>query len=95
MRIRWTQPAVSDLTGICDYLEVNENPTLAHRVAQAIFDAAHSLVPFPNKGRPGHEPGTRELVIQRFPYLVVYELSDNAIEILRVLHTSQQWPSGL
>ena len=38
------------------------------------------------------EPDTRELVIQRYPYIVVYELRADAVAILRVLHTSQQWP---
>jgi toxin ParE1/3/4 len=92
MHIRWTQPAVSDLTGICDYLEKHETAALAQRVAQAVYDAAHSLAPFPKKGRLGREPDTRELVIQHHPYIVVYELRADAVQILRVLHTSQQWP---
>ena len=92
MHIRWTQPAVYDLTGICDYLEKHESAALAERVAQAVYDAAHSLSPFPKKGRPGREPDTRELIIQRYPYIVVYELRADAVAILRVLHTSQQWP---
>ena len=63
MRIRWTQPAISDLTGICDYLETQESPAFASRVAQAVHSAAYSLANFPKKGWPGREPGTRELVI--------------------------------
>jgi toxin ParE1/3/4 len=92
MRVRWTQPAATDLTAICDYLEEHESPALARRVAQTVYSAVQSLLPFPAKGRPGREPGTRELVIQRYPYIVIYELRAESIDILRVLHTSQQWP---
>lgn len=92
MRVRWTQPAVSDLTGICDYLESHESTAVAERVAQTIYGAAESLAPFPKKGRSGREPNTRELVIQRYPYILVYELRPDAIGILRVLHSSQKFP---
>ncbi len=33
-----------------------------------------------------------ELVITNLPFVVVYRLSDEAVEILRVFHTSQDWP---
>lgn len=92
MRICWTQPAVDDLTVICDYLQEHESPALAQRVAQTVYGAAQSLSQFPKKGRPGREPDTRELVIQRYPYIVVYRVRADAVEIIRVLHTSQRWP---
>jgi plasmid stabilization system protein ParE len=66
MRIRWTSPAVSDLTGIYDDLETYETRELAQRIAEAIYGAAESLRLFPKKGRIGREPDTRELVIQRY-----------------------------
>ena len=48
---------------------------------------------FPESGREGRVVGTRELVVSRFPYLVVYILrEDNEVIVQRVLHTSQQWP---
>ncbi len=36
--------------------------------------------------------GTRELVVAGLPYLVVYRLSDQVVEVLRVLHHAQEWP---
>jgi plasmid stabilization system protein ParE len=71
MRVRWTQPAAGDLTAICDYLEYHESPALARRVAQAVYSAVQSLSPFPAKGRRGRLPETRELLIQRYPYIVI------------------------
>jgi toxin ParE1/3/4 len=92
MRIRWTEPAVADLTGICDYLQEYESPTLARTVAQAVYRAAQLLSKFPMKGRIGREADTRELVISRYPYIVVYRLQADSVHILRILHASQQLP---
>jgi hypothetical protein len=36
----------------------------------------------PNRGRRGAEPGTRELVVAGLPYIVVYRVKDDAVEIL-------------
>lgn len=92
MHIRWTEPAVSDLTGICDYLQEYESPALARTVAKTVYRAAQSLSKFPMKGRIGREAYTRELVINRYPYIVVYRLQADSVHILRILHASQQWP---
>jgi toxin ParE1/3/4 len=44
-------------------------------------------------GRPGRTKGTRELVISRTPFIAVYRLKGaRRIEIIRLLHASQQWP---
>lgn len=92
MPIRWTSPAAADLWAISDYLDTQESPELARRVARTIYDAVETLAAFPEKGRVGREPGTRELVIQRYPYIVIYELQARTVDILHVLHTSQRWP---
>jgi toxin ParE1/3/4 len=92
MQVRWTQPAVADLTGIFEYLSEHQSSDLAERVIRTLFEAAESLGAMPKKGRPGREPDTRELVIQRYPYIVFYTLKEDALEILRVLHTSRKFP---
>ena len=46
----------------------------------------------PQMGRPGRKQGTRELVISRTPFIVVYRIKAKRIELLRVLHGAQQWP---
>lgn len=43
-------------------------------------------------GRPGREPNTRELVFAPLPYVVIYRIEDQAVEIMRVLHGAQRWP---
>jgi toxin ParE1/3/4 len=45
-------------------------------------------------GRAGRKKGTRELVISRTPFIVVFRVKSRAarIEILRVLHSSRRYP---
>jgi plasmid stabilization system protein ParE len=60
MRIRWTDPAVRDLTNICDYIHDHDAPAAARRVALIIYQAVASLSEFPNRGRSGRRPNTRK-----------------------------------
>jgi len=94
MRIRWTDPAVRDLTHICDYIEKNQSALVARRVAFSIYERANALETFPEKGRSGRVPGTRELIFSSLPYLAIYPVKgkEDVVEILRVLHGAQAWP---
>lgn len=49
------------------------------------------LARFPASGRPGSWPGTREVVVGDLPFLVVYRLEAEEVQILRVLHTATDW----
>lgn len=55
MRIRWTDPAVHDLTQICDYINEHDGPAIARRVALTIHKGVSSLTQFPHRGRPGRK----------------------------------------
>ena len=44
-------------------------------------------------GRAGRVNGTRELVVSRTPYVVVYRIRGQEVCIVRVLHTAQRWPA--
>lgn len=92
MRIRWTEPALRDFTGICDYTEEQDGPEAAHRVAIRIYEAVTALTQFPRRGRPGRKPGTRELVFSGLPFLAVYRVREDAVEVNRILHGAQKWP---
>ena len=54
------------------------------------FDAAmRRLGRFPELGRPGRQTGTRELVIANTPYLFIYEIEHNRVQILEIRHGSR------
>jgi toxin ParE1/3/4 len=90
--IRWTEPAANDLTEICDYIKEQKSQAIARKVAIQIYDAINTLERFPNLGRPGRQSGTRELVFSGLPYLAVYRVRGNIVEINRILHGAQRWP---
>jgi toxin ParE1/3/4 len=68
------------------------NPRAAARVQAEIIRRVASLERFPRSGRLGRQPETRELVIGGTPYVVIYSISDAVIQIVHVVHSSQQWP---
>jgi plasmid stabilization system protein ParE len=43
----------------------------------------------PNRGRPGHRSGAKELVLAPLPYVVVYSVKADAVEILHIHHGAQ------
>lgn len=85
MRIRWTNAAAADLQSISDYLKENHphyrQPTL-RRLYQRILALKDA----------GIESGTREIFFPPMPYVAVYKVHENTIEIVRIWHTSQDRP---
>jgi toxin ParE1/3/4 len=92
MRIRWTDPAIHDFTNICDYINEHGSGSTARGVALYIHEALDLLEKFPGRGRIGRQPNTRELVLGRLPYIAIYRIHTDTIEILRILHGAQMWP---
>jgi addiction module RelE/StbE family toxin len=90
MRIRWTVPAAGDFESIRDYLQ-QHFPHFAEPTIRTIYQRIGSLKAHPYRGRPGHRSGTRELLLAPLPYVVVYAVKADAIEILHIYHGSQDW----
>ncbi len=91
MRIRYTSNARDCLVEIRDYI-ARENPQAARRVVTHIRNQTLLLAEQPSAGKPGRCEGTRELVINPYPYIVAYRIEDEEVQILAVVHTSRQWP---
>lgn len=90
MRIRWTVPAADDLEGIKRYLQ-EHYPQFAEPTVRTIYQRIRALTRSPHRGRPGHVSGTRELSLSPLPYLVVYAVTDQTVEILHIHHGAQDW----
>jgi toxin ParE1/3/4 len=89
--VRWSLLARQDLQVLRAYI-ARDNPTAAASVARRITASANRLVRYPHLGRPGRRPGSRELVIPRTPYLLIYVVGEQRVDIVRVLHGAQRWP---
>jgi toxin ParE1/3/4 len=91
MLVRWSPEAADDLERIVDYIK-RQNPVAARRVAETIYSRCSDLQSFPERGRLGRVPGTRELVLAPLPYIVVYRVGSDAVEIARIWHSAQNRP---
>jgi toxin ParE1/3/4 len=91
MRVRWTTNAATDLARIVERIRT-ESPDAALHVARTIYNGVAQLRKFPRRGRTGVVENTRELVFPPWPYIVVYEVGEDQVVVLRVRHASRNWP---
>lgn len=90
MRVEWTISARQDLSSAHAYV-AQDNPAAAGRQVELVLAAVLSLLRFPEIGRKGRRPATRELVATNTPYVTPYRIKGEVIEIIRVLHGKQRW----
>ena len=93
MHVRWTAPAAQDIYLITVYIR-RDNVAAAREVAKSIYESCESLAHAPFRGRQGRIENTRELVIAKLPYIVVYRIIEDTVEILHVYHGARNWPNG-
>lgn len=92
-RIVWTDPAVSDLNSIREYIS-RDSEVYADSVLSEIFDAVDRLIDYSQAGRivpELDEQRTREIIIGS--YRVMYDIQDDTTRILTVLHGTRKSPS--
>lgn len=88
MRVRWTPAAAADLQHISDYLK-DHHPHYRRPTMRKLYEAIRSLTAAPYRGRLGREEGTREILFPPLPYVAVYRVKEESIEVLRIYHTAQ------
>ena len=93
MILTWLPGAIATLDAQLDYI-AQDNPIAAVAQGDRIHEQVEQLLEHPNLGRPGRVGKTRELVVSRTPFIVVYRVRPraNRIELIRLLHGSQRWP---
>jgi toxin ParE1/3/4 len=85
-KIVWTEPAVTDLQAIVDYI-ARDSDVYASAMAERILIALDSLADFPRRGRTVPEAknaSVRELLVAS--YRVMYRTHLGAVEILAIIH---------
>ena len=81
MEVRWSVAAAEDLERICVWIE-RDNFDAAQRVANIIYDGCGQLANFPLLGRASRRiSGRRELAFPPLPYIAVYQVKDDVVEI--------------
>jgi toxin ParE1/3/4 len=86
--IRWTPTALQDLDRVRAYLAERADAKTMLSEARRIRDGCQRLGQFPESGRPGRVPLTREVIIP--PYVIPYRIKGDTVEILNIFHTAQK-----
>ncbi len=94
MKLEWRPLAHADMLDIVTYI-AQDDPVAAYDVHAELERQIGMLAMHPNMGRRGRIRGTRELVIAGLPYVAPYRVLAKRVEILRLLHTSRQWPARM
>jgi plasmid stabilization system protein ParE len=89
VRLRYTRPALADLSAILDYIAAH-SPRSAHRI-QALIDL---LLLRPYIGRRTNDPAIRRMPATPYPYVVFYEVKEAEIIIHAVRHAARD-PSSM
>ncbi len=93
MRIKITKPAYIDLNEIDRFIRTN-NPSAANRMGLRVSEAIDFLVTYPAMGRTGRLSKTRELIVSGTPFIVIYQVRQSTLIVLRIMHTSRKWPNN-
>ena len=89
VEIVWSPLALARLQEIRAYV-ARDKPDAAERLATRIVAVVDALRNHPRLGRPGTEPGIRELVIGGTPYIVLYGIRGQRIIISTIWHGAQR-----
>lgn len=88
--IQWRPQARKSLKKIVLYIAERNFPA-ALAMRQRIEDSVLPLSEHPYLFKPGRVPGTREIVTHP-KYIVIYRVKVDCIEVVDVVHSSQQFP---
>ena len=91
MTVVLSRAARDDLANIYAYY-AERDYELAERLVRAILLACDGLAQFPLMGKKGALEGSRERLMTRYPYRIVYRIEGETISVARILHHRQQWP---
>jgi plasmid stabilization system protein ParE len=93
VRLRYTLPAVADLSAILDQIAA-QSPQGARRVQARIKALTDLVLLYPHIGRRTNDPAIRRLTMTPYPYLIFYEATDTEVIIHAVRHAARS-PSGM
>lgn len=92
--IIWTEPALSDLDAIADYIAI-ENPAAAAQLVQRVFRHVEQLEAHPKSGsRPPELKGSRYRQIVEPPCRIFYRYDGESALILHVMRSEQLLKPG-
>ena len=94
MSYRLRPQAETDIEAIVLYI-AEDNPSAARRVHNELYRRCQQIGEMPGIGidRSAVRPGLRSVPVGN--YLILYQQTDNGVEIVRVVHGARQWENLL
>jgi toxin ParE1/3/4 len=90
----WTEPALSDLDAIADYIAL-ENPTAASQLVRRVFAHVGQLEKFPESGsKPAELKKSRYRQIVEPPCRVFYRYDGTRVFVLHVMRSERLLRKG-
>ncbi len=92
MRVHWTNTALDHLLRIHEYHGLHSK-SYATRIVDRLTRRSEQIGDFPNSGRrvPEYQrDDLREIVVR--PYRLIYRIMANQIDVVAVMHSTQQLP---
>ena len=86
MKIQWTEPAVSDMEMVRDYI-AKDSESYALRFVERVFEILERISVFPNAGRivpEAEDDSIREIFF--YSYRIMYRIKDEKILVLTIVH---------
>lgn len=93
MKVLWSAASVRHLQEIVEYLQ-GESSGGAITTRRRILETKRRIGRMPYSGRVGRTEGTREAVVPRTPYIIVYRVVDRTVEIVGIWHAARLWPES-
>lgn len=90
-RLDYAARARRDIEAIEAYYLEQASEAVAARVVDAILSQAEKIAALDLAFRPGIREGTRECVMTRYPYTLVYVTKASEVRISRVLHQRTEY----
>jgi toxin ParE1/3/4 len=87
----WSKRASAELLRIVEFYTIEASKLIAHDALDSVVSATLAIQKNPLMSREGKKNGTREYIIRRFPYVVVYRIDAHKIQIIRVLHQAGRY----
>lgn len=94
LNLRFTITAQRDLNDIFEFLEPR-NPLSANSVINAIEHSVHLLAEYPMSARKTSIKDVRVKSLTKYPFLIFYHAGSTELTVLRVWHSSREWPDEL
>ncbi|MEM6485276.1 MAG: type II toxin-antitoxin system RelE/ParE family toxin [Pseudomonadota bacterium] len=89
-RLVWTEPALTDLDEIAEYIAL-ENPAAAARLVKSVFSAVERLQRYPGSGKvPSELPGSRYREVVSGPCRIFYRHDKPRVLILYVMRSERE-----